>query len=250
MELVERVEALIEVLDRDGRAPLDPADVVALSELYNVVVLLEEARTNPLFAMVGANIKKTQDYGHTLVMLAAKSFLEAVGNGAVEFVATATAARPDLRVHTSDGTDSFHVEIYVPQALIHPAAVVSDERCTTVIRAALKRKKVQLRGERNALLLVGGLGCDASTIEALTVAAETELRRHTRPTQLGVAIFSRSVVSGVTGTPDDPRLTVYAGSNTRLAANPSYTGAFRMKDEIPAGAPLRRLSPEGTLELP
>jgi hypothetical protein len=182
-------------------------------------------------------------------MLAAKSFLEAVGNGAVEFVATATVARPDLRVYTPAGTDSFHVEICVPQVLITlPRRSQTNAAPPSFgLRSSGRRYSCEANGTRCCSLV---LGCDGSTIEALKVAAETELRKHIRPTQLGVAIFSRTVVSGVTGTRDDPRLTVYAGANTRLAENPTYTGAFRMKDEIPAGAPLRRLSPEGTLELP
>jgi len=149
----------------------------------------------------------------------------AVGNGRVEFVPTTDSPRPDLRIRAHDGAPMY-VEAYVPRVLVHPPrGHVSPEQAAGRVERALKRKKSQLQSG-DSLLLIGGLGCGAETIEALRLAAVHELSRRDRPGLVGIGIFAPLVVTEYGGTPDAPVSTTVAQRlPERVRQEPSVPGA-------------------------
>ncbi|CAN5159475.1 hypothetical protein BH20ACT13_BH20ACT13_20290 [soil metagenome] len=164
--LIERTSAFLERLEREGSFEVEEAEFamlnVTLSELRTVVELLEEANTIPAFKRVEATINETKDYNHTLLLLAAREFLEAVGNGSVEYYSTTTSAMPDLRVSGSGAP--LYVEVYAPLALQHPeGGSISNETADAIIdrKRKDKRKRRQLEAG-DALLLIGGAGSTTS----------------------------------------------------------------------------------------
>lgn len=237
--LVLRVQAMIQSWERHGSLALDDTASVTVMELSTALRLLEAAREIPAFARVGATVKTSDDYAHTLVMLSAVWFLEAVGNGRVEFVPTADSPMPDLRVRGHDGAP-LYVEVYVPRVLVHPPqGLVPPAEAADRVERALRRKKRQLRSV-DSLLLIGGLGCSEETVEALKAAAEHELARRERSELVGVAIFAPFVVtefSGAADAPPAPRR-LHNGSRTAFMPNPRYRGRIHLRTEVPPAAPL------------
>lgn len=227
--LVKRVETMITQLETGASLPLDHISRVSVKELRDALSLLEEARDAPGFADVGATINSTQDYAHTLVMLSARWFLEAIGNGRVEFIPTEASPRPDLRVHTSDGASWWHAEVYVPRDLIHPqSGALTADRATKLVGAALKRKKLQLASD-DSFLLIGGLGCCAHTVGVLRQAAQAQLANHHRPRLLAIGIYSRCVITEYGGSAANPiPVALHTGSRTELAPNAHYEGILRL----------------------
>jgi hypothetical protein len=247
--LVLRVESLIQAWEQEGSLELDGTAAVTLMELSTALRLLENARRLPAFGRVGATVRQSEDYAHTIVMLSAVWFLRALGNGEIDFVPTAGSPMPDLRIRTGDRTP-LYVEVYVPPALIHPPqGVVSPEKAADRVRYGLKRKKQQLR-LADSVLLIGGLGCSDEALHALREACRHELARRERAQLLGVAILSCSVFTEFGGVREAPiPLRLHNGSKTAWVPNPHYRGHIRQRAEIPPDAPILRMKAMGDVPI-
>lgn len=231
--LIERASELLDRLERERTFEVDLSEFatanVTLSELRTAVLLLEEANTIPAFKRVEATITKNKDYSHTLLLVAARAFLEIVGNGAIDYYSTTTSPTPDLRIQGS--RKSLFVEVYAPQALQHPpGATITDD----VARAIVDRKRKDKRKRRQldageSLLLIGGSGCDDATADLLEAAAAESLQKHVRPQLIGIAIY---IISAVV-VRDGDELGIRRTSRTRIALNPHYVGDVQLAVDAP-----------------
>jgi len=224
--LVKRVEAIMAALERGEPDALN-SDVVrvTLGELHAFLLPLEPVRNDPAFGGVEATLNTSEAYAHTMALLSAVKFLNAVGNLSVEFMPT---PGPDLRVLASDGSP-LHAEIKAPQRLIHPVpGSCSIEEAERLVGATLHEKRKQLRGG-DSLLVIGGLGYCEETVQIVKQAAEQEMNAHDRPLLVGVAILSPLVIrEDYRDVLDEPvRARLHLGLRTALAQNPHYQGRLR-----------------------
>lgn len=244
IELVDRVEAMIEILKRgDEWIPIDGDFSIAVMELDRLLRLYEYAETLPGFAEVGATLTSTEDYAHTLVMLEAARWIDMLGNGHVEFVPREPkAATPDLRVYTNDRSWWWHIEVHVPRELVQPpVGSLTVDRARYLVDETLRKKKEQLR-TGDSFLLVGGLGCCAETVAALKTGAADVLTAGRRLQLAGVYVYS-AIVWNEEYRRDDGQVAarLHNGTRTAVVENPGYAGPLRLSSILPLDAPLRRI---------
>lgn len=242
--LIARANQMIDMLEHDGGFVLTGENAVTLSELPAVVPLLEEAAVTPGFE--DADMAKTKDYMHSAVMVSARAFLLGVGGAdAVDFVATAGSPTPDMNVTLGDAELS--AEVYAPQALWHPSdPTLSVETAKRVVKKTFDRKKSQLTG--NSILLVGGFGCDADSIDRLKSATADRLAAgNRRPHMAAVAFYVISSWTQFGGSRDALVVEgLSAGCRTGLVVNPGYGGQIRLQplDDLAPGSGSARLVPD------
>jgi hypothetical protein len=243
--LIERVDEMVEKLEREGGFELTGERAVTLSELDAVVPLLEEAAAIPGFE--DAHLAQTKDYVHTAVMLSARAFLLGIASAeAVEFVARAGSPTPDMNVLGND--TELAIEVYAPQRLWHPEeTTLSVDNARRIVNDAFGRKHRQLM-TGNTIMLVGGFGCDAESIDRLKVAtAERLAPGDRRPTLAAVAFYVISSWTRFGGAPDDLHAEgVGAGCHTGLVLNPGYAGYVQLRPlvDLPLGSTSARLVPD------
>jgi hypothetical protein len=244
IELVRRVEAMIETLERGEQwIQVDGDFSVAVMELGRLLSRYEYAEKLPGFHEVGVAFATTQDYSHALVMLDAAWFLDAAGNAHIEFVPTERDSTTDLRVYTRDRSWSWQVEVHVPSELVHPVVgALTAKRARDIVDETLRKKKAQLR-TGDSFLMIGGLGCDDETVAALRKGATDTLSVGRRPHVAGVLVYSMIVVKEEYRR-DDGQVAarLHNGARADAVENPGYAGPVRLSSILPPDAPLRRVA--------
>jgi hypothetical protein len=243
--LIARANEMIDQLEREGRFELTGEYAVTLSELEAVVPLLEEAATIPGFE--DAHLAQTKDYAHTAVMLSARAFLLGIASAeAVNFVPTTDSPTPDMNVLGSDA--ELAIEVYAPQRLWHPPdTTLSVDTAQRIVSDAFSRKNRQLT-TTDSIMLIGGFGCDAESIDRLKTATATRLGPGgRRPNLAAVAFYVVSSWTRFGGTSDALRAEgVGAGCHTGLVLNPGYTGDIHLRPlaDLAPGSASARLVPD------
>ena len=231
MELVDAAEAAAASLR--GASP--SIDAVATVELNVTVAALDRWHDNPEWPTLVRSLQSPHDYRHSVITLAAASFLADAGN-AVEFVPVATRPgerRPDLRVHVGART-SIRTEVKAPPVLQHPEPLSHDQAVETVrdaLSSAGSGKGGQLDPDTDAVLIIGGFGLRQEDVNVLKSAGQRVLggykdkRRHLMAIgflSVGVLVDGRDIGIGHT----EPTLS--AMLTAAVAENPNYRGSHRI----------------------
>jgi hypothetical protein len=177
------------------------------------------------------------EYAHTVITLAAASFLEDNGNGVVLHESKSGRAAGLHLVLGARGRAA--VEVKAPRALRYRPTDPSPEEARAIIAAAMKGtgtgSKGQLARALPGLLIVGGFHLTREAIAQLERTAEAYLHDAARAGRhkhlLGIAPLSVSSMVQLTdslpGSAGKMSGTLLAG----LALNPGYTGDVRMSAE-------------------
>jgi len=131
--------------------------------------------------------------------------------------------------------------------LWHPTyPTLSVNTAKRVVKNAFDRKKSQLTGD--SILLVGGFGCDAESIDRLKSATADRLAPGDRRPHLAAVAFY--VISSWTQFGGSREALVVeglsAGCRTGLVMNPGYRGRIQLQplDDLPSGSGSARLVPD------
>jgi hypothetical protein len=242
--LIARAEEMTAELEQGRGFDLTGEYAVTLSELDAMVPLLEEAATIPGFQ--NGHIAKTTDYVHTAVMLAARAFLLGIASAkSVTFVPRANSPTPDMHVVGDDA--EVNIEVYTPQRLCHPAdPTLSEDEAAEIVAAAFRRKKGQLT-TGDTIMLIGGFGCNTTSIDRLKSATEDRLAPgNRRPHMAALALYVIASWTRFGGEPDALQVEgVSAGAHTGLVLNPGYEGDLQLRPlaDLPPGSSSARLVP-------
>ena len=180
-------------------------------------------------------------------MLSARAFLLGIASAeAVNFVPTADSPTPDVNVVGNDA--ELAIEVYAPRRLWHPAdTTLSVSTARRVVTDAFSRKNRQLT-TTDSIMLIGGFGCDAESIDRLKGATAARLAPgDRRPNLAAVAFYVISSWTRFGGAPDGLRAEgVGAGCHTGLVLNPAYTGDIQLRPlaDLPPGSASARLVPD------
>ncbi len=245
MEILDAIDA--DVATHGASEPkLDP---VALAELMATAHFLERWKEHPLWPELLSSLQSPQGFPHTVITLAAASFLTDAGNAIAIVSATGAGRSPDLRLRV-DAHRFISTEVKAPERLQRPRTPLDAHAAKEIVRNALKRAGTgsggQLSAAASGMLIVGGFGLRESDLDALKVAGDFVLRSYPDERKHLVACAFLSVGTLLS---DDGggHLTCQPVLTTRIVLNPNYSGETPLREEA---APWANLQDVETRELP
>lgn len=200
-------------------------NVSYVMELVTLLQTFERWKEHPLWPKMQKALG-TAEYLHTVITLAAATFLVDAGNSVVLYEAHVGRA-PDLLLVVGPRR-RVAVEVKMPEALRIPGRPLGFEALLKVVKAAMKRAgggaKGQLSRQQPGLLVIGGFHLYESDLSAFNQAATTYLtaatkgKRHAHLIGIGLVPFGTAVTRGPV------TWAVRAMLGMPITQNPGYSG--------------------------
>jgi hypothetical protein len=207
-------------------------DARAVIEVDFLVHTLKRWNRHPLWPKIVAAL--INEYSHTVITLAAASFLEDAGNGVILHEPAGTRA-PDLMLVTGP-KERAAIEVKAPRILRWRGHPLSKDEASNIVAVAMKKagtgKKGQL-GERQAgLLLLGGFHLSMPDVVHVETAATDYLsaaaRKGRHENLLGIAILSLGAIIEQDAGSSAPS-SLGGMINVRIAKHPRCRGDIRLE---------------------
>jgi hypothetical protein len=216
--------------------PSPVIDARAVTEVDALLLILKRWRHHPYWRrMVGA---LDAEYQHTIITMAAASFLVDAGNG-VRLLETSSARTPDLQLVTAPQQRAA-LEIKAPQALHSRTVELTPAEANRIITSAVKKaktgKKGQLARKQPGLLVIGGFALSDAELDLLSKAATEYLQnattrgRHSHIIAVSVMSVGTLLEATLEG-PQPPEISISGTLSVRVAQNPGYKGDISLGEQ-------------------
>jgi len=239
MIVVESLEGAIASFEAAAPA----VDVRRVTEVRALITILDRWKQHPLWPRLVAALDG--EYEHTIITLAAATFLEDAGNGVV-FHESSSGRAPDLLLVVGPQQRAA-VEIKAPRPLRDRRSDLTNEDAAGIIRGAAKKagtgKKGQLAQTRSAFLVIGGFLLSQRDLDLLEQAARAYLDTTTRAGRhshmIAIAIVSLGSAIELASTRQASQTQISGTLAVRVAPNPGYKGELTLNQG--AAVPLKRI---------
>jgi len=200
-ELHRLLSPLIYLYTSEARPFIDP---MLVAELHAIVVILERAAKEPVWAEIRPTCEDPQNFLHTLITFLTIEMLERTQRLVHPTLTTSLSTRePDI---TIDVGSRVHLEVKVPRVLVRTPLMPPDSLISAAEAAELVEKvareavgsRGQIRSDRPGMLVVGGFCLHGDEINHIEAAARLYMirrgRRYPFLTAIGVTglLFGRN----------------------------------------------------------
>jgi hypothetical protein len=241
MELVEMVRRSAESLQTSAPS----IDAIAVAELHSALSLLERWRNHPAFKEIKRSMKDPRNFPHTIITLAAASFLLDAGNPVGLTIEPGQSGRAsDLKIIPVLNS-RLAIEVKAPKPLRTNPVTIDENSAREIVKKCLKKagtgSKGQLSPEHSGLLVIGGFHLSERDFDLLERAAIGILadKGGQKSHIVAIAIFSfgvwdQPVLIDTLASPDHPpnrlggKVLLNGVLVYRLAHNPAYNGEFKI----------------------
>ena len=219
--------------------PSPGVHIECLMELRALLDTLARWQNHPYWPQLIHGLKQQNEYLHTVITIAAATFLEDTGNN-IEFKETGPTRTPDLFLVVSL-TERAAAEVKAPEVLRTPRAPLGYDRIEKLVRDCMKKAGTgstgQLSRQQPSMLFIGGFNTWPADRADFKRAAEEHLRNATARDQhrhvMLIGLVSFGAITEVVGgkTIAKPALQVIP------VKNPGYIGRIEVKTEMPPQPP-------------
>jgi hypothetical protein len=151
------------------QAPPATDPLLAAAELDMSLSILERWSKNPVWPTIHPSLKSPTDYVHSIILLAAASWMVDVGNGANLVVETGIRLH-DVAISLS-ASERLRLEVKAPVALQDAPRPLTGQEAYDIMKSARRKAGTgpggQLGGSGQAILVVGGMRLRASDVSLL-----------------------------------------------------------------------------------
>jgi hypothetical protein len=232
MAIVESLETSIESFN----TPSPMVDPRVVTEVDALLTILKRWKHHPYWTRMVSALDA--EYQHTIITLAAASFLVDAGNG-VTFLETASGRTPDLLLVIAPQQRAA-LEIKAPQALHNRTVELTSAAANTIISSAVKKaktgKKGQLARKQPGILVIGGFALSEAELDLLNKAATEYLKNATKKGLhshiIAVSVMSMGTMPEATlKGPQSPEISISGTLSVRVAKNPGYSGDINLSEQ-------------------
>ena len=219
-------------------------NVRRITEIHVLLTILDRWKHHMLWPKMVEALDG--EYEHTIITLAAATFLEDAGNGVV-FHENPSGRIPDLLLVVGS-QQRVAVEIKAPSVLRDRHSELTIDDAKKIIRSAAKKagtgRKGQLANTRSAMLVIGGFHLYQSDLDSLEHAARAYLDSAARADLhshfIAIAILSLGSALELPSAHQDAQRRISGTLSVRIAENFGYNGGLTLCQE--PVVPLNRLA--------
>lgn len=246
IELIDQMEIAAARLDSGGGV----VDADALSELSTCVALFHRWQYHPAYPHLLKTLSDGQEVQHTIMVLAAASYLADAGNPVGIVFQHGNGRIPDLWV-TPNLIERLNLEVKTPKELRGPRATVltdaaAEKLLTGLLKKAASTSGGQLDQRQSGVLAIGGfhLGPSFSVlVRAATrvLAAQASRKRHLAAFLLMNLTYQTTQVVDGAGNSAGPT-TFQPMLQRELVRHPGYRGSLEIHSDVAPWTSLGSLS--------